>query len=146
MKKQKSIQKIALVLSLVMCFTVLLCSCKDDGKTAGTPTDVYTANAEMGEGAKTLTVKVTDDEAKEIVFTIHTDAETVGDALLENNLIAGDDSEYGLYVKYVNGVYADYDTNKTYWAFYQNGEYMMTGVDATTFESGASYELVYTKE
>lgn len=36
---------------------------------------------------------------KETKFEIHTDKETVGAALLELDLIAGDDSEYGLYEK-----------------------------------------------
>lgn len=35
----------------------------------------------------------------------------------------------------------DYDTDGAYWAFYINGEYAMTGVDATSIEAGASYTL-----
>ena len=72
-------------------------------------------------------------------FEIHTDKEIVGEALLDLELIAGDDGEFGLYVKTVNGITADYDVNKTYWAFYINGEYGMTGVDATDIEAGATY-------
>ena len=64
---------------------------------------------------------------------------TVGAALLKLGVIAGDDSEYGLYVKTVNGETADYDADGTYWGFYINGEYAMTGVDATTLETGATY-------
>lgn len=63
----------------------------------------------------------------------------MGAALLKLGVIAGDDSEYGLYVKTVNGETADYDTDGTYWGFYINGEYAMTGVDATTLEAGATY-------
>ena len=37
---------------------------------------------------------------------------------------------------------ADYDTDKSYWSFYVNGEYAMTGVDGTTVEEGATYRLV----
>jgi len=102
-------------------------------------TDVYTEDTELGEGSKTITFAVTDREAKLITFTIHTDAETVGNALLGVNLIAGEESAYGLYVKEVNGVIADYDVDQTYWAFYINGEYAMTGVDATALEDGAVY-------
>ena len=40
---------------------------------------------------------------------------------------------------------ADYDVDQTYWGFYQNGEYMMTGVDTTEFADGDQYELVRTK-
>ena len=78
-------------------------------------------------------------QRKYVDFTVNTDEETVGAALLKLGVIAGDDSEYGLYVKTVNGETADYDVDGTYWAFYVNGEYAMTGVDATTLEAGAIY-------
>ena len=48
-------------------------------------------------------------------------------------------SSYGLYVKTVNGITLDYDTDGMYWAFYINGEYVQTGVDATGVEDGAVY-------
>ena len=62
-----------------------------------------------------------------------------GEALLELNLIAGDESEYGLYVKQVNGITADYDVDQTYWAFYVNDAYATAGVDTTAVEAGAKY-------
>ena len=64
---------------------------------------------------------------------------TVGAALLSLGLIAGEDSEYGLYVKTVNGVTVDYDTDGKYWAFYVDGEYAATGVDSTDITAGATY-------
>mgnify|MGYP001132635739 CR=1 FL=1 len=107
-------------------------------------TATYTEDKELGEGSKTVAVEIKAED-KAITVTLHTDAETLGDALLEHELIAGDESEYGLYVKAVNGIKADYDTDKAYWAFYQNGEYMNTGVDGTNITGGEHYELVYTK-
>ena len=56
-------------------------------------------------------------------------------------LIAGDESEYGLYVKMVNGITADYDADGVYWAFYINGEYAATGVDSTPITEGESYSF-----
>lgn len=105
----------------------------------------YTEDTELGEGAKTVKVVVEADNQK-ITFTIHSDAEMLGDALQDNKLVEGEESEYGLYVKVVNGITADYDTDQAYWAFYQNGEYMNTGVDSTSFADGEQYELVYTKD
>jgi len=80
-----------------------------------------------------------------VTFTIKTDAETLGDALLAHNLIAGDQGDFGLYVKAVNGITADYDVDQSYWGFSKNGEYMMTGVDGTAIADGEVYELTYTK-
>ena len=80
-----------------------------------------------------------DKDGNETNFEIHTDKEIVGEALLDLELIAGDEGEFGLYVKTVNGITADYDVDQTYWAFYVDGEYAMSGVDATTIEDGMTY-------
>lgn len=95
----------------------------------------------LGEGATVFTFVVVDGEGNEKNFEIHTDKTTVGEALLELELITGDDGDYGLYVKSVNGITADYDVDGTYWAFYINGEMAMTGVDSTNVEEGATYSF-----
>jgi hypothetical protein len=69
----------------------------------------------------------------------------VGDALLELGLIAGEEGAYGLYVKTVNGITADYDVDGTYWAFYIGDDYGMTGVDMTNIEPGATYAFKVSK-
>ena len=93
----------------------------------------------MGEGKTQFNFTVVDKDGKETAFEIHTDKTTVGEALLELELIAGEEGAYGLYVKTVNGITADYDVDQTYWAFYVNGEYGMAGVDATNIEAGVTY-------
>lgn len=93
----------------------------------------------LGEGKTQFLFTVVDKDGVETAFEIHTDKETVGDALLTLELIAGEEGEFGLYVKTVNGIVADYDVDATYWAFYVNGEYAMSGVDTTNIEEGAAY-------
>ena len=93
----------------------------------------------LGEGATQFAFTVIDKEGNETVFEIHTDKEIVGEALLELEMIAGEDGAYGLYVKTVNGITADYDVDQTYWAFYVNGEYATSGVDTTAIEEGMTY-------
>ncbi|MBE7092807.1 MAG: DUF4430 domain-containing protein [Clostridiales bacterium] len=138
-------KKIKKIVTLLLIFTMLLTfvACEKDMPSLWNEA-IYTEDTLLGEGAKTLTVLVTAED-KTVTFTIKTDKETVGDALIEHSLIDGEQSEYGLYIKKVNGIKADFDTDKAYWGFFQNGEYMITGVDTTVFESGQSYELVYTK-
>ena len=104
-------------------------------------TDAQTDATVLGEGQTVFTFNVTDADGNETNFEIHTDKETVGEALLELDLIAGEDSEYGLYVKTVNGITADYDKDQTYWAFYVNGEYAQTGVDSTNVTAGDTYSF-----
>ena len=93
----------------------------------------------LGEGQSKFLFTVVDKDGNETNFEIHTDKETVGEALLELELITGEDGEFGLYVKQVNGITADYDVDQTYWAFYVDGEYAMSGVDATNVEEGKTY-------
>ena len=104
----------------------------------------YVEDKEFGEGAKTIDVEVKINN-QTVKFTIHTDKDTVGAALMEHGLIAGEEGAYGLYVKVVNGITADYDVDQSYWSFYINGEYAMTGVDVTPIDESAVYSLVYTK-
>ena len=93
----------------------------------------------LGEGKTVFTFVVTDGDGNETAFEIHTDKATVGEALTELGLIAGEEGQYGLYVTEVNGVAADYDKDGVYWAFYVDGEYASAGVDATEVTAGAAY-------
>ncbi len=93
----------------------------------------------LGEGTTQFAFTVVDKDDNETAFEIHTDKEIVGEALLELDLIEGEAGAYGLYVKTVNGITADYDVDQTYWAFYVNGEYATSGVDTTPIEEGMTY-------
>uniref|UniRef100_UPI0040572CA1 DUF4430 domain-containing protein n=1 Tax=Agathobacter sp. TaxID=2021311 RepID=UPI0040572CA1 len=95
----------------------------------------------LGEGENKFIFTVTDADAKETAFEIHTEKTKVGEALLDLELISGEEGAYGLYVKTVNGITADYETDKTYWAFYIDGEYAMTGVDVTDIKEGTTYSF-----
>lgn len=130
----------ALALVLALMLSLAACGAKAEGLWANA---TYTEDTELGEGATTITVEVTAED-KTVTFTIHTDGTTLRQALEENSLIAGDESDYGLYVKTVDGMTADYDADGLYWAFYKSGEYLMTGVDTTEIADGEQYELVYT--
>ena len=95
----------------------------------------------VGEGSTMFLLTVVDADGAETQFEVHTDQETVGAALTELKLIDGEDGEYGLYVTSVNGVTVDFEKDGAYWAFYINGEYAQTGVDATPIAEGESYSF-----
>lgn len=133
---------LCVVLIAAMALTTVGCDTdKNDGDTSATTTETTDPSApiEKGTGATTFTFVVTLADGATTTYTIHTDKKTVGEALLELELIAGEESTYGLYVKTVQGVTADYDVDKTYWAFYIDGEYAMTGVDQTDIKAGTTY-------
>ena len=128
------------VLVMAMAVNMAGCGAAPAAQTAETATQVL-ESGEIGEGSKQFYLTVTDGDGNQYDYTVNTDAETVGEALLELGLIAGDETEYGLYVKEVNGFVADYDTDGTYWSFYIDGEYAMTGVDQTEITEGSKYTL-----
>lgn len=111
---------------------------------AGTPAEVE--RQELGEGAKLFYFDVTFSNGETSSYAIHTDAENVGDALVALDLIAGDEGQYGLYVKTIGEETLDYEADGAYWAFYENGEYAMTGVDSTAITEGATYSFVATRD
>ena len=94
------------------------------------------------EGPKvSFTLVIVDDQGNETTQTIETTRTKVGDALLDEGLIEGEETEYGMFISKVNGIYADYNETGTYWSFYIDGEYAMTGVDQTDIVDGATYML-----
>ena len=96
---------------------------------------------ELGKGKSEFLFSVIDADGTETAFKIHTDKKTVGEALLELNLISGDKEKYGLFIKTVNGITVDYNKDKKYWSFYVNGKYATAGVDTTEITDGFSYSL-----
>ena len=127
---------LTMLLIMTMAVSAIACGKKEE---VSTETTVYEDGAVIGEGSKSFEFTVVNMAGEEATFEVKTDEDTVGAALLENNVIAGEDGDYGLYVKTVNGETVDYDKDGKYWAFYINGEYGMTGVDSTDIVDGDSY-------
>lgn len=151
--KQMKIKKhlsLFLCMMLIAAMAVFTTGCNDNTK-ADAPESAVTTEAEateaqvVGEGNTVFTFTVVDADGAETFFEVHTDKAIVGEALLDCGLIAGDESDYGLYVKTVNGVTADYDTDGAYWSFYVDGEYAQSGVDSTNIEEGKTYTFKYEK-
>lgn len=152
MKKTRLTKLLSLILCMVSVAAMTFCTigCSDNTSNDNKETTTSTEEAKtgeipaddenvLGEGKTSFSFIVTDADGKETAFTINTDKKTVGEALLELDLIAGDEGDYGLYVKTVNGITVDYDKDGKYWAFYIDGEYAMTGVDVTDITEGATY-------
>ena len=141
--KKKTLSFIlCMVLTVAMALSATGCNGSNNNNTPSTSATGTNNAADatvLGEGSTSFAFSVTDADGSVTQFEIHTDKATVGEALMELELIAGDDSEYGLYVKTVDGVTLDYDKDGKYWAFYIDGEYATTGVDSTPVAAGASY-------
>ena len=94
-------------------------------------------------GAKAVTATVVHKDGTSAMVEMHTDAEFLRQALEEKQLISGDETEFGLWVKTVDGETAN-DANQEWWCFTKGGEMLMTGVDATPIEDGDAFEITLT--
>lgn len=103
----------------------------------------YKEDTELGEGKNSVKIEVKAD-GKSVTLTVHSDNDNLEKILTENKLVEGDQSEFGLYIKKVNGIRADYDADKAYWALCKNGEMTATGASGITVADGEHYEFVYT--
>lgn len=135
----------ALVLALVLALSLCACGAPADDGAVDEGVTAVTDGATLGEGATTFALVIKQLDGSSISATVNTDAETVGEALEALGILVGEEGPYGLYIKEVNGVSAIYEEDGTYWAFYIDGEYAMTGADATPITAGAEYTFAVEK-
>lgn len=98
-----------------------------------------------GEGgvAKTVTLQVVHGDGSTKDFEIKTDKATLGEALMDEGIIEGEESEYGLFVKTVDGETVD-DGNQEWWCLTKGGETWPNGVDSTELADGDAFEFTLT--
>lgn len=132
---------VSLFIAVIMAFSLV--SCSNDTSNAIKP--LYKSDngsaISVGSGSTHFDFTVVYDEEHTYLFHVHTDKTIVGEALQELGIIEGEEGDYGLYVKTVNGLLADYDVTGTYWAFYIDGAYATAGIDMTEIKANQAYEL-----
>ena len=135
---------VTLLVVLIAVMALIITGCTNNSQDEPTTTEPVqtteqTSAIVKGEGENAFVFIAVDLDGNSTHYMIKTDKETVGEALVENGLIAGDDSEYGLYVKTVNGITLNYDKDGKYWAFYEENAYANQGVDSTPIKEGGVY-------
>ena len=150
MMKMNSMRKL---LSVILCMVLIAamallttgCGSKEEPPATQAATKAETPETTAAEEASSNMVNfeliITGVEGQQTTVNIVTDQTTVGAALIEAGIIEGEEGPYGMYIKSVNGTTLDYEKDGKYWAFYENGEYALTGVDMTEITPGATYEL-----
>lgn len=145
MNMKKHTRLLALLLCL-LCVAALFAACrKPSAEPTGTLAPPVTNDgntpALRGEGKTAFFLTVTDLDGTQTKFEVRTDEETLADALTKVGLVSGEDSQYGLYIKVVNGITADYDVDQTYWSLLVNGEVSSVGASSVTVTAGMQVEL-----
>ena len=100
---------------------------------------------ETQEGSKAYTVTVVHKDGTAKNFDYRTDAEYLAEALLEEGLVSGDDSQYGLTIIAVDGEAAVWETDKAYWSIWIGEEMAMTGASEIPVYDGSTFKLEYTR-
>lgn len=100
----------------------------------------YLATPQAQAGEKTVVVQVIHGDESSKDFTYRTDAENLGQVLVEENLVQGEDSATGLFVTTVDGEAAQ-ESLRQWWCVTKEGERVDTGVDLTPIADGDHFEL-----
>lgn len=95
-------------------------------------------------GNKTVTVTVVHKDGSEKVFTCKTDAEYLGTVLVDENIVAPNYGEFGLYFDTADGETADYNVDGGWWQVFIGEESAMVGADQIPIADGDTFKLVYT--
>lgn len=96
-------------------------------------------------GSKQITVTVVNDQGEKKSYDLRTDAAYLSQALneIEGLSIEGEEGDYGMYVRAVNGLEAVYERDKAYWAFYVNGEYCNYAIEEQPVYDKDAFEIRY---
>ena len=142
-KNLKRILSLCLVLALITAMALTMVSC-DNGSvsTDGTKGTLPTSATEAPEALGTFTLTVTfADGSEQVQDYPYYEEGTLGDCLVDNDIVRGEEGQYGLYIKTVLGETHEYETDGSYWSFYVDGEYATAGVSDTDLTDGAKYQL-----
>lgn len=98
-------------------------------------------NRNLGSnGDKTITVEVKISDMDTRTFIINTSTETLLEALQEQNLIDGEQQDYGYFIAAVDGVVVDPEINQ-WWCIYVDDTMIDTLVDKTPIKDGDKFRL-----
>lgn len=100
----------------------------------------YFTRPQSQAGEKTIVVQVVHGDQSTKDFTCQTDAETLGEVLVEEKLAQGEEGPTGLFVTIVDGEEAQ-DSLRQWWCVTKDGEMVSTGVSSTPIADGDHFEL-----
>lgn len=122
---------------------------KPDAKDDATQTPDETQAPEKDESKIYIKFVVKDKDGNEKTFDLSAPKKEDGDVMLvdaltsQEGLVAGSESEYGLFVDTIDGYKADSDKQE-WWCFTKGGESLMTGVSSTPIKDGDTFEATLT--
>lgn len=98
------------------------------------------AKAPATAGEKSITVEVVHKDETVKNFEFDTSREFLGEALVDEALVEGENGAYGLFITTVDGETAD-DSKQEWWCITKEGGQVNTSADQTPISDGDKYEL-----
>lgn len=92
------------------------------------------------KGEKEITILVVHGDKTEKEFQYSTDAEYLVEVLKENELVDGEEGEYGLFIQTVDKETAD-EGKQQWWCITKGGEQVNTSADRTPIADQDQFEL-----
>jgi len=105
---------------------------------AGVALSFFGGNSEKSD-MKNIQITVVANENSQL-YDVETDCKYLGDALLKEGIIKGEDGQYGLFITEVAGIKADSD-NEEWWCITKGGESIQLGISSIEISDGEKYEL-----
>ncbi len=105
---------------------------------AGVALSFFGGNSEKSD-MKNIQITVVANENSQL-YDIETDCKYLGDALLNEGIIKGEEGQYGLFITEVAGIKADSD-NEEWWCITKGGESIQLGISSIEISDGEKYEL-----
>lgn len=104
---------------------------------------VITQSDRFQKGDKDIIVTVVYEDKTKKEFEISTEAENLGDALLEEGLVTEEEHKTGFYI-IIDNVRADYTLDKAWWCFTKGGEEVSFGANELSIADGDRFEITHT--
>ena len=148
MKQSKLLTRISTLLLALALLTLpmLLTACGNENADAASDASsaaVSSAASETPEKTVSVTLTVKNAAGEETSYPVTVaEGSNLAAAMKEAGILQDDGIKDGM-VYTINGELADYSVDQSYWAFYQDGEYMMTGAEDTILTAGATYSFVH---
>jgi len=126
-----------LTITLILATLTTFASCTKTTVTNENAIETNYLGEEIGDSTEgERSFNVVEQEFRTDTFDFTSSATTLKDALLAENFIAGDETSNGFFITTVNGIDADYELEKTYWAIWVNNQPSTVGIDQIEFHEG----------
>lgn len=92
---------------------------------------------------RTVTVEVVHSDGSSREFVLESEAENLGQAMVEGGVVVDNQGPYGLYILTADGETVN-EADQEWWMLTKGGESVNTGADGVVFADGEHYELTFT--